>query len=141
MIRGFGDREWSYQEIRDLFNITFPERTPISKSTVSIRTIRRFQQTGNCKDLQRTGRPKTVSNDQSSLEILQHFVEDPNLSLRKVANQSDVCFSSVRNVLKGNKFHPYEITLVQELFEDDFDRRIEFYEIMMHKYDVNRFFF
>ncbi|EFN85686.1 hypothetical protein EAI_09677, partial [Harpegnathos saltator] len=36
-------------------------------------------------------------------------------------------------ILKMNKFHPYKIHLVQELNEDDFDRRIEFCDLMMEK--------
>ncbi|EFN80152.1 hypothetical protein EAI_03168, partial [Harpegnathos saltator] len=32
---------------------------------------------------------------------------------------------------KLNKLHPYKIRLVQELSEDDFDRRVEFCEVMM----------
>lgn len=139
-IRGFGDRQRSFNETKHLFNDTFPDRPPISKSTV-IRTIQRFDQTGTCKDRQRSGRPRTVANEEKSLEIMQHFVEEPNQSLRKVSSQSDVGFVSVRNVLISNKFHPYKITLVQELFEDDFDRRIEFCEVMMEKWERNQNFF
>lgn len=34
-------------------------------------------------------------------------------------------------MLKKEKWHPYKVHLVQELLEDDFDRRVEFCEIMM----------
>lgn len=37
---------------------------------------------------------------------------------------------SVHKILQINKFHPYKIRLVQELSNDDFDRRIEFCELM-----------
>jgi len=37
--------------------------------------------------------------------------------------------------LKSIKFHPYKIHLVQELNEDDPDRRIEFCETMVNKID------
>lgn len=46
MIRGYGDRIRSLEEVRRLFNDTFPERDPISRSTVS-RTIQRFEETGS----------------------------------------------------------------------------------------------
>ncbi|EFN89279.1 hypothetical protein EAI_01709, partial [Harpegnathos saltator] len=39
--------------------------------------------------------------------------------------------SSVSKILKLNKWHPYKLHLVQKLFEDDFDRRIEFCDLMM----------
>ena len=39
-------------------------------------------------------------------------------------------------ILKQNKFHPYKIHLLQELNEDDFDRCLEFCELMMEKIDA-----
>jgi len=33
--------------------------------------------------------------------------------------------------LKLNKWHPYKFHLCQELSEDDFDRRIEFFDLMI----------
>ena len=36
-------------------------------------------------------------------------------------------------IMKKEKFHPYKIHLVQELNEDDFDRRVEFTEIIMNR--------
>lgn len=44
---------------------------------------------------------------------------------------------SIRRVLKNAKFHPFKINLVQELVVDDFDRRVEFCDIMMQKIDEN----
>ena len=35
--------------------------------------------------------------------------------------------------MKKEKFHPHKINFVQELDEDDFDRRIEFTEIIMNR--------
>jgi len=42
----------------------------------------------------------------------------------------------VCKILKQNKFHPYKIHLLQELNEDDFDRCLEFCELMMEKIDA-----
>lgn len=44
---------------------------------------------------------------------------------------------SVQRIMKQIKFHPYEIHFVQELSEDDFDRRLEFSEIMMERIDTD----
>jgi len=41
----------------------------------------------------------------------------------------------VLKILKNNKFHPYKVHLVQELNDDDFDRCIEFCELMMERID------
>jgi len=45
---------------------------------------------------------------------------------------------SVGNILGINQYHPYKITLVQELSDEDFDRRLEFCETIMRKFDENQ---
>jgi len=50
---------------------------PITKSTVQ-RTVTRFEQIGSVKDSPRTGRPKTASNDNKNIEVIQSFVENPH---------------------------------------------------------------
>jgi len=137
MIRGWGDRERSYDQVRLFFNETFRNGdglNHISKSTVE-RTIRRFVGQGTVKDLQKCGRPRTVATEEMQLHIAQSFVENPHLSLRRASDEHDVSHETVRKVLKSIKFHPYKIHLVQELNEDDPDRRIEFCETMMNKID------
>jgi len=50
MMRGWGDRQRSYNEVRQIFNETFrDENTAISRSTVE-RTVRRFNETGSVKN-------------------------------------------------------------------------------------------
>lgn len=135
MMRGWGDRQQGYKTVQRLFNAEFrDENNKISKSTV-VKTIQRFEETGSVKDRPKTGRPKTATNDQKSLEILQSFVEDPNTSLRRVSLRHEISLGSASKIMKMNKWHPYKIVLLQELSEDDFDRRIEFSEIMMGKID------
>jgi len=134
MMRGYGDRERSFREVRDLFNAEFRQgRQGISVATV-LKTCNRFQDTGCVRDRQRSGRPK-IANKDNSIEILQSFVEDPNTSTRKAAQAHDCSYKSVQHVLKNSKFHPYKINLVQELVANDFDCRLEFCDIMMQKID------
>lgn len=142
MMRGWGDRVRSYTEVRMLFNRTFRNEDGVnlvSKSTVE-RTVRRFMNHGTVKDLERTGRPKSVTTGEKQIEVAQAFVENPHLSLRRAANQHDVSHETIRGILKSIHFHPYKIHLVQELNEDDPDRRIEFSESMMNRMDENPLF-
>lgn len=133
MMRGYGNLTRSFQEVADLYNEENNLRPPISKSTV-VRTVHRFQETGSVKDLPRSGRPKSVSGDDKAIEVLQAFVEDPHNSTRKAAQQlDDISKSSIHRILKSNKYHPYKVRLVHELSEDDFDRRVEYCELMMTK--------
>lgn len=133
IMRGYGDRERSFRDVRNLFNIEFrADRQQISAATVH-KTCQRFRDTGSVKDRPRSDRPKTATNEDSSIEILQSFIEDPNLSTRKASQAHDTSETSIRRVLKNAKFHLYKINLVQELIANDFDRRVEFCKIMMQK--------
>jgi transposase len=125
MMRGFGDKIRSYQEVVHLFNDTFDDRPPISKSTV-YRTVDRFERTGSIKDEPKFERPKDSTNDDKSLEVLLATTENPHTSVSKVAQQNEICKRSTRRILKKYHYHPYKIHFVQELFEEDFDRRLEF---------------
>lgn len=135
MMRGWGDRQRSYNEVVDLFNATFRVgEAGISKGTVS-KTIRRFEETGSNKSRPKPGRPKSQTNEEHQFEVALSFVENPRLSTRNGAQQLGMSQRSVVRNLKHVKFHPYKIHLHQELNEDDFDRRVQFCEIMMDRID------
>ncbi|KMQ85171.1 transposable element tc3 transposase [Lasius niger] len=131
MMRGWGNQVRSYKEVMRLFNDTFRnENNGISKSTV-VRTVQRFQVTGSVKNRRKPGRPATASNDDKALDVLQSFIEDPHIFINRAAQQREIGVASIHKILKSNKWHPYKLHLVQELSEDDFDRRVEFCDLMM----------
>lgn len=131
MMRGWGDQQRGYKTVTRLFNENFRnENNRISKSTV-IRTIQRFEDIGSVKSRPRSGRRKTATNNDKALDVLQSFVESPHISINRVAQEHEIGHASVSKILKLNKWHPYKLHLVQELSEDDFDRRIEFCDLMM----------
>lgn len=135
MMRGWGDQVRGYNSVTRLFNEHFREKNnKISKSTV-VRTVQRFEETGSVKDRPKSGRPKVATSEENSLHVLQSFVEDPNISLRRVALAQDNSLGSASKIMKINKWHLYKIHLHQELSEDDFDKRIEFCETMMAMID------
>lgn len=132
MMIGYGDRRRSYAEVCNLFNATYPNRNPINKSTVC-KTLRRFNHTGSVKNLGKSGRPKTVTNDENALNLMLDVVNNPKTSLTQLAANHDMCKQSAFKILKNQKFHPYKVRLVQELNDDDFDRRLQFCETIMDR--------
>lgn len=131
MMRGWGDQQRGYKTVTRLFNENFRnENNRISKSTV-IRTIQRFEDLGSVKNRPRSGRRKTATNNDKALNVLQSVVENPHISIDRVAQEHEISHGSVSKILKLNKWHPYKLHLCQELSEDDFDRRIEFCDLMM----------
>ncbi|KAL1493663.1 hypothetical protein ABEB36_009361 [Hypothenemus hampei] len=107
---GYGDRTRTQEEVCELFNNKYPDR-PITRSTIS---------------------PPTIP-EEKKLDILLTVEENPFLLNRQIAMQQEISQSSVLKSLKQNKWHPYKVHLVQEVNEDDFDRRIEFCETMMER--------
>jgi len=69
-----------------LFNDTYPNRNPISKVIV-YRTVSRFERTGSVADEQRSGRPKTATNDDVALEVLQSVIENHHKPPSKIEMQ------------------------------------------------------
>ncbi|XP_055878515.1 uncharacterized protein LOC106074981 [Biomphalaria glabrata] len=76
----------------------------------------------------RSGQPRTATNDESTTAVLKLFQRSPQKSLRQAARESDVSASTVLNILRKGKFRLYIARLVQQLSDDDPDRRLEFCE-------------
>ena len=79
----------------------------------------------------KTGRPKTVTNDDKSLEIMLALQEESQTSVPKLALEHDNSEKSIRRILRENKMLPYKPRLLQELLEDDPDRRMQFCQEIM----------
>lgn len=131
--RQFGQQERSLEETRRIFNDNFPNHT-ISKSTVE-RIVKKFREAGTVRDLPRSGRNKSATSPEKEEEILLSYIENPHTSTRKASQATDVGATSVRKVLHGNGYFPFKYHEVQELSEDDFQRRIRFCEQIRRKVD------
>lgn len=119
----------TYSGATDAFNERHPEHQITRKAVSNL--VQKFHRTGSVVDEPRSGRPST--GELTEAGVLAEFSVNPQQSARRVAQQHNISRWAVNKVLKNHKFHPYKITLVQELSEDDFDRRIEFCELMTQK--------
>lgn len=128
MMIGVGDSMRTQQEVCRLFHEMHPESEPISQSTVS-RIERKYRELGHVRDAPKQGRPKVNENIQQ--DVILSAVENPHCTVRGVSRDLNIGKSSVSNIFKKLKYHPYKVRLIHELAEDDFDRRTEFCEYMM----------
>lgn len=119
----------SYNGTANAFNERHPDN-PITRKAVTSLIIK-FERTGSVLDEKRSGRPST--DNLTEVGVLAEFSTNPQQSAREVARNHNLPRWSVFKVLKVHHFHPYKIKLVQELSEDDFDRRIEFCEILTNR--------
>lgn len=68
---------------------------------------------------------KPVVNERAP-EVIAAVEQDPNVSTRRLSVDSGVSQTSVCRILQKGKFHPYHISLHQELSNEDFERRLAF---------------
>lgn len=133
MMIGYGDNCRSQVEVANLFNHRYPELPNISQSTVS-KIHAQFRELGHVKPLKR--KPHFVEDD-VKVDILLSVEENPTSSTRQIARENNVSQTTVLRCLHKEKLHPYKLTFVQELTEDDPDRRMDFCERLMNKLNRN----
>lgn len=107
-----------------LFNERHPEHNV--SAVYVLQLVAKFNATGS------VGNKKRVHerDEARKMAVLGHVVMDPTLSTRKLSAVSGESRTTIRRILKKHKFHPFKIRLVQELNEDDFDRRLQFCEVV-----------
>lgn len=120
------------QQTSMIFHERHPNRPRPSIHCISD-LIRKFRTTGSVLDAKRSGRPKTATGEAGQTAILAQASMQPQQSTREMSRAVGISESSVRRILKLHKFHPYKLHIVQELSDDDFDRRVEFCETFAQK--------
>lgn len=100
------------------------------------RLIKKFDETGSVADKKSTGRPPV--DEATEIEVIGQASMDSQQSVREISKKSNIPKSTVHKILQKHNFHPYKVHLVQELSEDDFDRRIQFCELMTEKIIVDK---
>lgn len=98
--------------------------------------VAKFRESGSVKNKKRQGE-NPVLNEPVELAVLGQVAMDSTMSTRQLAVATGVSRTSVQRVLKKYKFHPYKIQLLQELNDDDFDRRLQFCEIVTERANHN----
>ena len=83
--------------------------------------------------LQKRQRNRHVLTDDNQLNIVLHFQENPETSTRLAALETEFKRKSIQNCLKLNKWKPYKYLPVQKLEEGDYNRRLEFCNILMDR--------
>lgn len=126
----YGQANRNYHEAARLFNNVYADR-PVSPSYVKS-VVDKFTTTFSVKDAPRSGRP-SVKTEELQIQVLGTIAIEPKQSVRKIATDvGTVGKSTVHEILQKHKFHPFKVHLVQELNEDDPDRRLQFCETMEH---------
>lgn len=113
--------------------------TNISPSTIS-RILRRFKETGSVSNCFKKPHRKWVVNEENTENIIATVVENGRTSISKLSEESNISSTSIRRILKDNKFHPYKPKVVQTLREPDFNHRFDFSAWYEGQVEENIFF-
>ncbi|CAK1592284.1 unnamed protein product [Parnassius mnemosyne] len=122
---------WKFENVNEVQRQWRREYDTEPPSRLTITRIRdKFEVHGTVCDVHKghSGRPRTATSDESSTAVLELFQRSPNKSARQGARESDVSASSVLRILKRGKYRVYIPRLVQQLNDDDPDRRLQFCE-------------
>ncbi|KAJ8955911.1 hypothetical protein NQ318_005459 [Aromia moschata] len=128
---GCGNKTRTQQEVCNLFNAKYPDN-PITRVS---KIESKFRETGDVKDLPKAGRPKIAQD--KNIDIVLSMEVNPQSSSTLVASENEVSQTTVLHILRKENYRPFKFQLVQELNEDDPDRRLQFCETMMNLCQTN----
>ena len=92
----------------------------------------KWEATGSILDLPRSGRGVTVTTVNAKATVQQHFQQNPSSSAKRAALELGISRRSLCRLMKQSGLKLYRPRLVHELNEDDYDRRQQFCEEMLH---------
>lgn len=132
MVYHYGKANGNGHEARRMYSAAFPNRRCPHHETFQ-EIFRRLRENGSFSRRPGQGRPRDLSVADEE-EIVQHVVDNPSLSVRKVARHLNVCSpSTVCRTLKRNLLRPYHIQRVQELNQEDYPHRMHFCQMLIQK--------
>lgn len=98
--------------------------TAISRSSF-VRVVKQFSTDGSVQPKKRTRCP-TICGEKNQISVLAAVNYNPHASIREISHQSSIPRMSVWKIFKYHKFHPYHVSLHQELTDNDFHNRLTF---------------
>jgi transposase len=117
----------SYAEVKKILQHRFPQSTIPADSTIK-RLVDRFRSTGSVFNTAYQRHP-TVLTDEMVTVIQDEMMNNPRLSLRRLAQQVDVSYKTAyRAVREQLGLHPYRVTVTHQLLPADHQARVHFCE-------------
>ena len=112
-----------YRNIQDLYTARYPDKQ--QKSHVAFKRLAdRFCRFGTVKQTGVKRRP--ILNENNAADILDFAALNPHASSRQMENKSGISQRSVLRILHQHKFHPYRMSLHQDLYGNDFLKCVNF---------------
>lgn len=104
------------------------------------RVVKQFKTEGSVQNKKRKRRA-TVTEENNEITVLAAVAHNPHVSTREIAINAGLSQPSVRRILKRHKYHPYHISMHQELHGEDFHNRVTFCQWALQKIQTDPNFF
>lgn len=108
-----------------MYKAQYPDRERHPREESFRNLLDRFLTTGSI-NYPKHERFRSVVTEENEFSIIATVVEHPHVSTRELSREMEFARSSVRRILKKNKFHPFHVQLLQELVPEDFLNRTTF---------------
>ncbi|KAJ8946186.1 hypothetical protein NQ318_001698 [Aromia moschata] len=131
MMIEYGDWARTQSEVVRLFRETHPDLPPPNQGTIS-KIQAQYREMGHVRKV--PSKRQAVVDDDTKLNLLLALEENPITPARQLARDH----KTVLKIFKYEKKRPYKMQAVQELLEDDPDRRVEFCDLLMTCIDQNQ---
>jgi hypothetical protein len=83
------------------------------------------------------GRKPEATSSEKSEEVFEALKSDPLTSIRQISMETNTSKSSVHRIIKKSGYRPWKVESVQELYDGDDDRRLEFCSFVMEKLETD----
>lgn len=138
MILTYGESQRNLYLAVRLYEDRFPDN-PRSRASF-YRVVNQFRTTGSVEPRKRTRRV-TVTGEENQIAVLAAVALDPHAGTRGISRDLGMSQSSVRRILKKQKFHPYHVSLHQDLQGNDHQNRVAFCQWASERIDESPDFF
>jgi hypothetical protein len=112
----------------------YPHRARHPSANVILAAAQRLYETGSILPKKNDcGRQRNQRNVCTVETVLRAVEQEPETSIRVIAQEHDLSYSTVQRILKEEKMHAYHYTRVQDLREEDYPRRRRFCENFLRR--------
>lgn len=139
MILIYGECRRNVRNAVALYAERFPDNVRRSQSFF-YKVVNTFMSHGSVQPKKRKRR-NTVTGEPNEIAVLAAVQENPHVSTRQLHRESGISRTSIIRILRRHKYHPYHISLHQELHGDDFRLRVEFCQWAVQQKRMNPNFF
>jgi hypothetical protein len=133
-----GECHNNYRQAAVLYRNRFPHRRHPNHCTISRLVLRQRQR--QCQKRRRR-RINVPERDPTVLAVLGMIAINPRVSTRQIERELGIPKSTSHRILTTHNFHPYHITLTQQLTLNDFQQRLEFCRWAQIMLNRDRIFF